>query len=273
MIDLFNGDAYAIIEGAFNIDLSQKNDVNGRRLSMDFDIHHTDDSSPSTGTVTIYNLKESTRKQMETKDLKISVFAGYKDFKMIGSGDIKDVVHTLRSATWETKITIGDGKKTHDKTVFNRSYKEGIDIKSIVDEVTKSFEIPVRDITSALGGATLGGLSLTGKSKDIMNDLSQANEFDWSIIDGELLITDQNKDDGQSAIVANVNTGLINTPQHTDKGVKFDMQLNPDVRPKRLVILETRSNSSSVLYRIGEAQFTGNNYGGRFDVRITAIKI
>ena len=74
---LFKGDAYIIVTGAANIDLSNINKSTDRRLALDFRVSRDSTSSPNTGTVTIYNLSKSTRKAFETKDLHIDVYAGY----------------------------------------------------------------------------------------------------------------------------------------------------------------------------------------------------
>ena len=176
-----------------------------------------------------------------------------------------------RNSDIATTITFGDGKKKYDDSTYIKSHKEDTSFSDILDDVSKSFDIDVKNL-STVDGKSKSSLSLVGKSKDIMNGLSNQFKFDWSIQDNEMIITDTGKDNQDISFVVNSSTGLLSTPKPTEKGVKLSMQLNPDIRPKSVLIVESLIEQIGGEYIADTVEFVGNNYGGEFTINIDAIE-
>jgi hypothetical protein len=109
---------------------------------------------------------------------------------------------------------------------------------------------------------------------------------EWSIQDNELNITKLGKPIDDIAVVLRADSGLLEHPTITDKGVNVKAQLNPDIRPGKLTKLEPlavqvepgaqfvpeRGRDYTGVYLCQTVSFIGNNYGGPFDVTIEAIR-
>jgi hypothetical protein len=283
MARLFNGDAYAVITtDSEQIVLDQAHGE--RRLAIKFNVKQTSDEHPNQGECTIYNLSEHTRNNITANGLTVDIYAGYESLKLIGHGTIQNVNNIKNGPDWETVIKFGDGQKPYQTAKFSKSFSAGFDLKSIISELAKSFELSSSD-ASQIAGKIESGLSLDGLSKDVLNELSKQVGFDWSIQDGVLQITDPGKPTDETAIVINAATGLLQHPEITERGVKVRVQLNPDIRPKKLIDVEAisaritseklknmRNKSANGVYICDTVQFIGDNFGGGFETVVDAVR-
>ena len=282
MARLFKGDAYAVIlTKTERIELSQIN--NERRLDITFNIAKTNDSKPNHGECTIFNLSENTRNKLISEGVQVEIYAGYDDLKLIGSGSIENVNNVKNGPDWQTKISFGDGQKSYQQSRFSKSYGAGNDIKNIVDDVAKSLVLSVKNEAKNLAGKIETGLTLDGLSKDILDELSLQNDISWSIVNDVLQII--NGPLISESIVVSSNTGLLSHPVLTERGVDVKIQLNADVGPNRLITIEDavsavvseklkdqRNKSANGNYICDTVQFIGDNFGGGFDVNISASR-
>jgi len=283
MAQLFKGDAYAII--TTDTERIVLNSVNmSRRLAIKFNITHTSDSHPNQGSCSIFNLSEHNRNNITENAKKIDIYAGYEELKLIGTGTIQNVNNIKISNEWETQIKFGDGQNNYQTAKFSKSFSSGFELKRIITDIAKSFGLAVSDVSNIVEKIQ-SGLSLDGLSKDVLEELSKQVGFDWSIQDGTLKITDVGKPIDNNAIVVNAETGLLQHPEITERGVKVRVQLNPDIRPRKLIDVESisaritseklkdmRNKSANGVYICDTVQFMGDNFGGGFETFIDAIR-
>ena len=283
MARLFNGDAYAII--TTDTEQIKLNAVhNERRLAIKFNIKQTADEHPNQGEITLYNLSEETRNNITSNGLKVDIYAGYEQFKLIGCGTIQNIDNIKNGNEWQTIIKFGDGQKPYQTAKFSQSFGSGFDIKKIVSNVAKSLGLAISDVSN-VAGKIKNGLSLDGLSKDIMNELASQLNFNWSIQDGVVQITDIGKPTDDTAILINSATGLLQYPIITENGVNVRTQLNSDIRPKKLIDVEsisariaseklkvTANETAPGVYICNTVQFIGDNFGGGFETVIEAFR-
>jgi len=280
-VRLYLPDCFAIITvDGERIDLSKVNVESQRRLDMSFNCFLSETSEPNTGECIIYNLSESTRNKIAATG-KIEVFAGYDGiYKLISVGDIVTVNNRKPGTDWQTQISWGDGIRQYLDVNFRRSYKEGVGLKDIFNDVFKSIGLAVDSITDELEDITNGGLSLTGKAKDILNKLTKDFGLTWSIQDEEVRVVQAGQPIDEFVIIISPETGLLEFPQVSEKGIDFISQLNPDLRPNKLVdirsaqttIVQTPKKPTSATTANGinivqTVRFIGDNFGGQFSVK------
>lgn len=273
---LFKPDAYAVITaGDQRIDLSQVSPATGRRLDIAFNCFLSETSEPNTGECTIYNLQQSTRNAI-IKDAKIEIFAGYNGiYRLISIGDIVTVSNRNPSTDWETKITWGDGQRAYLDTNFSKSYKEGVKVQTILDDLVNSFGIAVN--TVGIEGQINGGLSVDGKTKDLLNSFTKDYGIEWTIQDEVVQVVNGGEPVDNEAILINIDTGLLEFPQISEKGIDFTAQLNTDLRPNKLVEIQSAGSSTIASEKkeniptsangvniIQTVRFFGDNFGGQF---------
>ena len=274
---LFKPDCYAVIttQDGKRIDLSAKSAKTDRRLDMSFNCFHSDNSEPNTGECTIYNLSETNRSAIAKND-RIEVFAGYDgNLKLISVGDIQTISNRNPSNDWTTSITWGDGMRSYLESNFNKSYREGVKVSTIIDDVISTFGAAIKSVE--IDKVLDGGLSVDGKSKDILNTLTRDYGLKWSIQDDEVQVRVDETPIDDTVIIINKDTGLLEFPQISEKGIDFVAQLNSDLRPNKLVnitsqgstvlasgLTESKPANDNGLNIINTVRFVGDNFGGQF---------
>jgi hypothetical protein len=279
---LFNPDCYAVITTeSERIDLSPVSDSTGRRLDMSFNIFSTKDSQPNDGECTIYNLSETTRNKI-TEGGKIEVFAGYDGFfALIAVGDINLVNSRKPGTDWTTNIKWGDGAKQYLTASFTKSYREGVSIRDVLNDLTSSLGLASKGVLDKLKGSLDGGLSIDGKTKDLLNKITKDYGLEWSIQDDEVVIVSQGEPVDNEVIKVSQETGLLEFPQISEKGVDFVSQLNPEIRPNKLVDIQSSNFVKSKtkpteqlpaqangLNIVETVRFVGDNFGGQFSSQV-----
>lgn len=282
---LFKPDCFAIITTEdVRLDLSPVSEKTDRRLDMSFNCFLSETSEPNTGECTIYNLSETSRNFIQ-KGSKIEVFAGYDGaYKLISIGDVEYVNNRKPATDWATTISWGDGIRAYLDTNFSKSYKEGVNIKEILNDLSSSFglSIDVSEIKTAING----GLSISGKTKDILNKLTNDYGLTWSIQDEVVRVIDEGKPVDEEVIFISQDTGLLEFPQISEKGIDFVAQLNPDLRPNKLVNIKSLesvtiattdplakklSSDANGINIVQTVRFVGDNFGGQFSAMCNCV--
>ena len=250
----------------------------GPQLKIAFNISKTIDGEQNEGTITLYNLSESTRNAMGREYTDVTLEAGYtppsggSNVGVIFLGQIRDVVHTRDGADILTELSVAEGEKAVRKSTVSKTLPKGSTVEDVANEIMKGFE--TYNITKGdwkfpddLPTFTRP-YSMFGNAAREFDRLGDSFGFYWSI-QGDVL--DICPGDGylDGSAVLNAKTGLIDVPALTDNGCKFKALLNPDVRPGREVVVESsiiEMNSAGGRYRVSECTFSGDNRDGEFSV-------
>ena len=243
-----------------------KRDADGRMLAVDFDVKHTSSKEPSVGNFAIYNLKEETRKRISSDAIGLRFYGGYEGKeKLLYSGTIEKVINKRQGVDYVTELRCGDGFREFTQSITSKTYASGVDKQQIVEDVARDMGLGLKVAKDGIKGVLTGSKTLDGLSKDVLTELIP----DWSIVDGEINISG-GKLAPMSTIASLINsdTGLLESPNITEKGVNIKAQIDPDVRPRSL--LQVESESVNGVFIVQSIQFVGNNYGGAFDMNIEA---
>jgi hypothetical protein len=283
----WKGSAYIVVVYDGYERIFKQEDADGRRLALDFETKSTRSKEPNQGVFNMYNLASTTRQEIETDAKSIRCYAGYDgEEKLIYSGDVVFVNSVKATTDWVTTMHCGDGFASFTESVTSKTFASGTDRQIILDQVAKDMGLVVKAAKDAISGTIPGAISMDGKSKDQLEVLTRDTGAEWSIQDGELNITAKGSPIDDVAIVLRADTGLLEHPTITDKGVNVKAQLNPDIRPGKLIKLEPiavqvtpggdespeRGKDYAGVYLCQTVQFMGNNYGGAFDVMIEAVR-
>lgn len=289
MTRLFKGEAYIAIQmrDGSVLTLDQVDPIYGRHFALEFNCPKTRTPLPNKSMVKAYNLNKSTRDQIATEGEKAFFYAGYPDsgIKLFATGDIVFVDSRKESADWCTEIRFGDGMYAYNNATTAISLGDGVDIKMVIDMLAADMGKAVSVVTDKISQITNGALTFDGLTKDAINTVAEDNGLEWSIQDDEIIVRDRFSPTDNEAIVVSSATGLFSGVQKTQKGVKFLCQLNPDLRPGKLVKLEAvgytiesgdvakfvdQGSTYDGFYICKNVTALGNNYGGRFDCEVEA---
>ena len=130
------------------------------------------------------------------------------------------------------------------------------------------------------GADKLRGQTLSGSSKDIMDEFANEYGFDWSIQDGEVIITPiESPLQNNEAVLLTATTGMLGSPTVTEIGANVVSLLNPNLLPNRAFKIESvnadiqlgnlffrdvKRTSAEGTYKIQEVIFKGDSREGEW---------
>lgn len=266
-------------------------------LHISFECNLRTRGEPNDATIRIYNLSPTTRNLLREDGAGVRLFAGYVgQVDKIYEGTI--IVPTTNpdgNVDTVTEVISGDGYRNLDRSYFAKSYSAGTPVLTILTDVATELGLPFEiDPAPVAGLSLLRGRSFDNKLKRVLKELCRDYGLAWKIDYGILKIglADTVDKTNPTAVVLNETSGLIGTPtvkferykKETRRRVVARSLLNPGLRPGRLVKIESdrfivevekrfQKNNSEVtpngVYLIDEATFSGDNFGGDFDVEVT----
>lgn len=203
-------------------------------LRVDFKIEKDILGSPVVSRVSITNLNEDTRSQIEEKNNKILVNAGYVgSMKLLFSGNILYVFHRYTPTEVITDIYAGDGSFSYLNSFFAKTYAQTVTNKQIITDAVNSFEglsagtiEGVPETESTLYGSTYFDLS-----HKVMNKLTNNLDLMWYIENESVNVLPKNGALGGEPIEFNALNGMIGSPTVTEIGINLQVLLRPDLVP------------------------------------------
>lgn len=234
-------------------------------LRFKFNIEKNSDSTPNKAKIMIYNLSPDNRAALENKNTTVTLKAGYglildRNSSTIGTifiGSGLKSFTTKEGPDYVTHIETDDGNEAYTEADINMSFGEGVKASSIIDTLASSMGIGKGDtsgIPDNLG--YIGGFSASGLSRDVMDDVVDKADAEWSIQDGQLQILPVGGANREEAVLLasalgpdRVNTGIVGSPTRSgfkgsankkENGIEFTSLLQPDIRPGRRVKVESK---------------------------------
>jgi hypothetical protein len=193
-----------------------------------------------------------------------------------------------------------------------------------MEDMCKATTLPYKVDSFYLTDSIIMGESFSGRVKDCLTELCKDYDHEWSVLHGtlEVRIKGEVFEADSTAVLLSANTGMLGSPslivrtteapktpevkskkkkkKTTDQekieqnaiemkrlGVQVTAALNPDIKPGRLVAVQTIHNEQQIsltnpldvqnlrltvnrAYLVDTCHFYGNNYGGDFAVDILA---
>jgi len=248
----------------------QPNAIIVRGLRVQFEVEKTLEAEPNTCRVTITNLAEATRAELQRKPLHIRLDAGYDgELARLFTGDLRHVEHRYTGVEWESIMEVGDGERAYRHARVSRSFRSGIDTKTVLEETAKSMGLKLP--TSAKEAKELtaqfaAGFTLQGPSQREMDRLLAPHGMESSIQDGALQILRKGDVRPGTAIVVSQSTGLIGpvefgAPSEPGKPpvLSFQMLLNPDLTPGGLIRMQSRAVTGD--FKLTRGTHSGDTHG------------
>lgn len=237
---------------------------------------------PNQLTLTVLNLKKSTRDKITERGTKIQLEVGYGDtLQVLFNGKLAHAIHTHERTEWLSTFYCWDLYEEMRESRISLSLRAGVTVKYAVEQVLASFGPAGVTYQSAgiehLSQKTLlRPLSLSGSSREVMDDLGRSYGFHWGPQDGHFELWGPNAHFADAVTRISSATGMVESPVVTDLGVEVTTLLNPTLRPRRKIIIESvgagvRVGSIEIrktipalqagAYIIGEVIFTGDTWG------------
>jgi hypothetical protein len=234
---------------------------------------------PNPCEVTITNLAESTRNQLEGKGFRVILQAGYGDqVSQLFSGDVRTFDHEHQRPDWITKILAGDGDRAFKFARVSQSFAPGTQIKEVVKAAARAL---MSDPGSALQkaeqlvGEFSSGYAHHGGAADELTSLLEPFGWEWSMQDGRIELLGPGEHVGEEGPLISPETGLVGSPTvgapekvGFPPVLKCRSLLQPRLRPGQR--FELRAHGRHGFYRCRQVVHQGDTAGGDWYTDIEA---
>lgn len=252
-------------------------------LRISFEIIKSILSFPNLAKIVIYNPNSETLSSLQKRFTSLVLNAGYKgNIKLIFKGEIRNVFQSKEGPDRLITIYAGDGQRDWQNAIFNKTFTESVTISAAIEEVIASFkDIAVGTLQGLpMEADKLRGQTLSGSSKDILDQFAEEYGFSWSIQDGEVTIVPFEEPlQGTEAVLISAATGMINSPVVTEIGADVTTLLNPNLFPNsafkiesinadiqlgNLFFRDVKRTTAEGLYKVQEVTFKGDSREGEW---------
>lgn len=196
-------------------------------------------------------------------------------------GQLRDVQHDREGADIITTISCGDSDKAFRRATTSKAFPKNTPVSEVVEELYSQlakegisrgewkFPEAVKDKKFERPYA------MCGTAKRELDRLGRGYGFYWSCQNQTMEIIPGDGYIGGVALISSEN-GMIDTPAITDNGVKVSCLLNPEIRPNRRIQVRSEvleMNAENGMYRVSQADYSGDNRDGDFRVDVTGEAI
>lgn len=209
------------------INLEYNNLDNKEGLHLTFDVSKDLTQETNKAKIKVWNLSDESRQKIEKPDLKVDLYAGYRDTdgpKRIFSGSIitaisqttkqnvADVQTSDEGTNVVTEINASDGQVAVRDSVFALSYAPGTDGGIIVKAIANNMGLPLILGEGVKFSSYGNGYSFVGRGGNALTEICNGNGLSWSIQNGNLQIILAGGTTSSKGLVFSASSGLIGSP-------------------------------------------------------------
>lgn len=222
------------------------------KLKVEFTVTKSIGSTPNPALIKIYNLNPNNETLIQNEYDDIILNVGYlNNVRILFRGNIKHVFKYKFKTDYITEIEAGDGDFDYRNSTINETLAAGTTRSNIIQKAIASFTGgTTQGFVSIDPYVNLRGVSLTGNTRTILDNLAKNAGANWSIQNGQLTIVKTSGTLPNTAIVVNSQSGMLDAPEINDKGIRVRTLLNPQLAVNGVIqlnnndirIQERRSN-------------------------------
>lgn len=211
--------------------------LNGIGSRIIFDVTRTHTETSNTATISIYNLSHEHRAQLQGKNAKVRLYAGYKEdtgAEQLFMGTSSFINSRREPPDVITEIQAQDGIKELREFRVSLSYKPGVSVQQVLTGIAGKLGIPLRAAVSAQGTYEKGYVFL-GPVKEALDQVCRRANLQWSIQDVALLILPRGKSWNSIGVLISPETGMIGSAERINY-IKGDLDGDPVKKPEWKVV-------------------------------------
>lgn len=256
-------------------------------LRVAFEIEKTNKKSANNAKVMIYNLNESNKSILKTKEnlsLTLEVGYGLNNVDLLFTGDIVRSSTQRSGADFISTIEVDDGDQALTTATLDKSYVAGTKEKTIIQDALQSMkdagQVIIGSINSIKDDVAQNGFSASGLAANVIDQITKKQGLEFSIQDNETQILGEDEDTGEEAIVLTPSTGLIGSPRigligkEATKidGIEFKALIQTTrFKPGRIAQINSREVDG--FFKILKSKFTGDTHAPAWFVTCEAQTI
>ena len=185
--------------------------ANGTGLRFSFAIEKTASSTPNSSVVRIWNMRDETRRIVETPNNVVILKAGYAQdtgAQTIFVGVVTRSTTMREGSDWVTEIELADGLIAYRDGKASLQFPPGSNALAVVSGIAAKFSLPVKTLPTGITKTYPQGFSFVGKLRDAMNKACDYADLEWSIVNQEIQIIKKGSVFGQKNIKKKTNNNL-----------------------------------------------------------------
>ncbi len=246
--------------------------IEGLRVS--FDITKTNKKSANNAKIMIYNLNESNKSILKTKeDLSLTLEIGYgiNNIDLLFTGDIVRSSTQRSGPDFISTIEVDDGDQALTTATIDKSYVAGTNMKTVVNDALQSMkdagQVIIGSVNSIKDDIAQNGFSASGLAANVIDQITKKQGLEFSVQDNETQILGEDEDTGEEAIVLTPSTGLIGSPRigligkeaAKIDGIEFKALIQTTrFKPGRVAQIKSREVDG--FFKILKSKFTGDTH-------------
>ena len=256
-------------------------------LRVTFDITKTNKKAANNAKIMIYNLNESNKSLLKTKeDLSLTLEIGYgiNNIDLLFTGDIVRSSTGRSGPDFISTIEVDDGDQALTTATIDKSYVAGTNLKTVINDSLQSMkdagQIVIGSINSIKDDIAQNGFTASGLASSVIDQITKKQGLEFSVQDNETQILGVDEDTGEEAIVLTPTTGLIGSPRigligkeatKTD-GIEFKALIQTTrFKPGRVAQIKSREVDG--FFKILKSKFTGDTHAPAWFVTCEAKTI
>ena len=251
---------------------NRKESIVINNLRVTFSIKKTLSSEPNTGEISVYNLNDSNRNLITSKQYHfLELYVCYKEdvLRMIFCGDILTIENKLSGQDMITTMRCGDGHRAFTEKTIIKTMGKGQTDNVILNEAASSFGLQKGSINLPNERVLPRGKVLMCDTREAMHKIAINNNADWSIQDDQLVVIPKDKAlANNEGWVISRTTGMIGSPNKTNEGVEVTTLCNPHYRIGSLVRIESKLVEYNGDYKIKTIEHNGDLYGSNWHSKL-----
>lgn len=243
-------------------------------LDIRFKIEKNITKEPNSCELTIVNLAETTRFELQRRPLYVRLDAGYDGrMKRLFVGDLRKTDSTWDGPDCNTALDFGDGDRAFQFARVNRSFNRGVTARAVLQELASAMGVEVprnaresRDFEVEFAA----GCALQGRASDELDRILTPLGYGWSIQDGRLQILKPNEARTDVPLELSQDNGMVGSPEHgapLKKGGKpilvVQNLLYPELTPGAKVRVRSREHNG--LFKLIKVSHEGDTAGSGAD--------
>lgn len=249
--------------------------ANGKKwteIDCRFRVKKTAASTPNDVDLTIYNLSAASRALFEKKKTALIIEAGYEGrLVKICSGEILRATHAQTGVDWETAVVAADGETAYG-AVVHESLAPNTTEEEAIRAIAKKLGLSIKAIKGLDGKNKFGnGRALSGPARLQLDAICRTRRLRWSIQDGALIVFPIGGSIGGEAVLLSPETGMIGSPEKTDKGYKVRSLLQGQIHPGMTIQIKARDIKGTFLAE--QVEHSGDTAGQDWYTDIVCVKV
>lgn len=222
-------------------------------LRIQFKITRGLTKAPNQCDVTIHNLKEDTRHDLQ-RPLSVRVDAGYDGVQhQLFIGDLRFGMSEQDGPSWKSLLQVGDGARTYAHARVNKAYKGNTTYRQVITDAASAMGFavpPALASNSDLDREFNTGVAQRGPAREELTRLLSVFGLHWSIQDGVLQVLTDDQLANNDVLPVDKKHGMIGSPSYgtpprsgKPPHMHVKMLLRPEIFPGCLIQLTSRDKN------------------------------